>query len=53
MTEAERTVVEAAIAWHRSRYPDLIMDGGPMDAFNTSDRLHEAVERLDTESTER
>lgn len=38
----EEAVVQAAIAWHKARYPDLDLDA----AFYTSDRLHEAVARL-------
>jgi len=38
----EEEVVQAARAWHSARYPDLDFDR----ALYTSDRLHEAVERL-------
>lgn len=38
----EEEVVQAARAWHAARYPDIDLDR----AFYTSDRLHEAVERL-------
>ncbi len=42
MTRYEDEVVKAAIAWHEARYPALDVH----TAFETSDRLHEAIERL-------